>query len=255
MAGPKRVTERQLAANRRNAQRSTGPRTAEGQAVSRWNALKHGALSQALIPPALEPYESREEFEALLGTLRSELDPGSALEEMLVERIATSYWRLARLLRAEAGEISELLDRSEADFRRPNPFADNAAFGLSAGDASDLERRINAMVNAGRNVRNLRSILSEQDPRWRDAPEDELLQATDDLLADLREQKAVREAQQLSIMRATRSIPMIERAVLMARYETTLERQIYSALAALERIQRMRGGDSVPAPLEIKLDM
>ena len=56
MTAPKHVTERQLAANRRNAGASTGPRTAEGKAASRWNALKHGALAQAqaVIPPPLD---------------------------------------------------------------------------------------------------------------------------------------------------------------------------------------------------------
>ena len=111
MTGPKRVTEKQLAANRRNAERSTGPRTIAGKSASRWNALKHGALAQAVIPPALEQYESRPDFESLLATLRDELFPASALEEMLVERIATSYWRLARVLRAEAAAIA---DRQES---------------------------------------------------------------------------------------------------------------------------------------------
>lgn len=41
----KRMTEKQLTANRRNALRSTGPRTAKGRAVSRMNAMKHGILS------------------------------------------------------------------------------------------------------------------------------------------------------------------------------------------------------------------
>ncbi len=54
MTGPKRVSERQLAANRANALRSTGPQTPEGQAVSARNALKHGILSKAVIPAALQ---------------------------------------------------------------------------------------------------------------------------------------------------------------------------------------------------------
>jgi hypothetical protein len=66
MAPSKHVTEKQLAANRANALKSTGPRTAQGRAVSRWNALQHGVLARALIPPALEPYESRDKFAALL---------------------------------------------------------------------------------------------------------------------------------------------------------------------------------------------
>jgi hypothetical protein len=59
MTGPKRVTEKQLIANRANALRSTGPQSAQGRAAVRYNALKHGILAQAVIPEALEPYESR----------------------------------------------------------------------------------------------------------------------------------------------------------------------------------------------------
>jgi hypothetical protein len=115
MTRTKRLSEKQLAANRANALQSTGPRTAEGRATSRWNALQHGVLARAVIPPALEQYESRHEFSFLLETLHEDLDPRSALEEMLVERIATSYWRLARLLRAEAGVIAERQERREQD--------------------------------------------------------------------------------------------------------------------------------------------
>ena len=90
MTGPKRVTEKQLAANRANALRSTGPRTPEGKMRSRWNALTHGPLAKAVVPPSLEPYESRQEFDALLAVLGDEFSPGSTIEEMLVECIATS---------------------------------------------------------------------------------------------------------------------------------------------------------------------
>lgn len=38
-----------IEANRENALKSTGPRTAEGKRRSRWNALKHGLLSQAVV--------------------------------------------------------------------------------------------------------------------------------------------------------------------------------------------------------------
>jgi len=52
------VSDKQLAANRANAQRSTGPRTPEGKAIARYNALTHGILARAVIPEALTPYES-----------------------------------------------------------------------------------------------------------------------------------------------------------------------------------------------------
>ena len=62
---PKRMSERQLAANRRNAQRSTGPRTAKGREVSRMNALKHGILSRQVLVAGQHYQEDRKEFETL----------------------------------------------------------------------------------------------------------------------------------------------------------------------------------------------
>jgi hypothetical protein len=47
------VTQQQIAANRRNALRSTGPRTPLGKARSRANSVRHGLLSKAMVDPAL----------------------------------------------------------------------------------------------------------------------------------------------------------------------------------------------------------
>ena len=105
MAARKRVTEKQLAANRANAKRSSGPRTLEGKAKSRWNAMRHGILAQAVIPPALEPVESRTAFDDLLASLRAECAPATVAEGALVEMIAVTYWRLGRLLRTEAAAM------------------------------------------------------------------------------------------------------------------------------------------------------
>jgi hypothetical protein len=55
-----------LAANRRNAQKATGPKTAEGKERSRWNAVKHGLLSKRL---ALADSESNDAFVRLLASL------------------------------------------------------------------------------------------------------------------------------------------------------------------------------------------
>jgi hypothetical protein len=253
LTGPKKVTAKQLAANRRNAQKSTGPRTAQGKAISRWNALKHGVLSRALIPPALEPYESRVEFDALLETLRQELDPRSALEEMLVERIATSYWRLARLLRAEAAEIAQRLDSCEEDLHEQKAWAKAMKNTSLTPWPDDLGDRVRRLARAQGSVTELRQILVKEDARWADAPRDELLQAGEELLEELQQAQADKEARELEAARDARSIPDLDRVVRFARYETTLERQIYRALDALERIQRLRGGERLPAPLKVDL--
>ena len=91
-------------ANRTNARKSTGPRTAKGKSVSRWNATKHGILSEAVVIDAGDGCEDRKEFDAVLAALRRGCHPEGILEEMLVERIAVCYWRLRRVLRCEVGE-------------------------------------------------------------------------------------------------------------------------------------------------------
>jgi hypothetical protein len=61
------VSESRISANRSNAQKSTGPRTEEGKARSRANALKHGLYASAVVPERLEliSQRSREFFDTL----------------------------------------------------------------------------------------------------------------------------------------------------------------------------------------------
>ena len=99
--GDHSVSLTKLEANRRNAQKSTGPRTEVGKARSRRNALKHGVLASALIvTEGLEPRD-RAEFNELLLGLQSDLMPVGTLEEMLTEKIAVCWWRQKRALECE----------------------------------------------------------------------------------------------------------------------------------------------------------
>ena len=76
------------------------------------NSLKHGLLAKEVVIDAGEGQEDRSQFDGLLGQLRADLGPVGVLEEMLVERIAVSYWRLRRVLRCEVGEIRRRLDNA-----------------------------------------------------------------------------------------------------------------------------------------------
>ena len=251
MTGPKRVTEKQLAANRANARLSTGPRTSEGRARSRWNALKHGALAQAVIPPSLEPFESRQDFQELLAVLTDELAPATALEEMLVERIATSYWRLARLLRAESAAIAM---RQRIGSARESREQMRDILAVPTADEK-LARRIRKLTDSLGNKRERRSLMAAEDERWRDASDEEVLAAAQALLEEMQTQFAEEAARELSIAAGRHSIPDPQHALNLARYETTIERQIYRALEALERSQRMRAGEILPAPLHLSVDL
>ena len=88
-----------LAANRANAARSTGPRTAQGKRTSAWNALRHGYRSRARW--AAEPHDTRdaEAFEAFMKAFRPAVVPveSEAADRSLRECVAP-LWRTKRLL-------------------------------------------------------------------------------------------------------------------------------------------------------------
>jgi hypothetical protein len=89
------ATARQIEANRRNAQKSTGPKTVRGRAVVRWNGLKHGLNARTLILPG----ENRADFQALLHALEAEHQPTTPRQRKLVKESAEAIWRAGRILR------------------------------------------------------------------------------------------------------------------------------------------------------------
>jgi hypothetical protein len=91
------ASEKQIATNRANAAKSTGPRTAAGKAASRRNSLRHGVLSSVVVSVDEDP----EAFEALLKVLIEEHDPQTQHEVHLVEKLTLLYWRERRLADAE----------------------------------------------------------------------------------------------------------------------------------------------------------
>jgi hypothetical protein len=92
-------SQAQLEANRRNARlHSTGPRTAEGKAISRRNSLKHGLTGAGVVLPTDDEAEVARRFEAL----EAELAPKSELARMLVNRVATLSLRMEHCAEHEA---------------------------------------------------------------------------------------------------------------------------------------------------------
>ena len=83
---------RQIEANRRNALKSTGPRTDAGKQASRCNAVRHG-LSAETVVGALEDAEDYKAFEA---AITADYDAQSAVERELLLRLASLLWRLRR---------------------------------------------------------------------------------------------------------------------------------------------------------------
>lgn len=101
----KAVSLQKVEANRRNALKSTGPKTDQGKRAVRYNAVKHGFFAKQILLSNLE--DDPEEFEALLKQLREDLHPVGQLEELLVERIALCFWKSRRALRCEIAEAKQ----------------------------------------------------------------------------------------------------------------------------------------------------
>src|SRR5919112_5147114 len=93
------TSDKKAEANRQNALKSSGPKTPEGKAAVRLNALKHGLLSQEILLPG----EDQEALRELSEHLRDELQPVGELESLIVDRIISAYWRLRRLGLVETG--------------------------------------------------------------------------------------------------------------------------------------------------------
>jgi hypothetical protein len=91
------ATEAQIAANRRNAQLSTGPCTPAGRARSAMNACKSGIYAQSEFIPGEDPAE----LAALTAQYYSQIQPGPA-ETGLADQAIRSDWQLRRLARGEA---------------------------------------------------------------------------------------------------------------------------------------------------------
>jgi len=104
------TTAKQRAANRRNARKSTGPRTEAGKVASSRNALTHGLAAEHHFVEGEDPMQ----FEELRTSLTEQVQPVSVMEKLLVERMAATFWRLRRVPAIEAAVIEALAHPRDA---------------------------------------------------------------------------------------------------------------------------------------------
>ncbi len=223
--------DERTAQNRLNAQHSTGPRTAEGKARSRMNALKHGLLAKSIILEGKEHDESPEEFDSLLHDLISELCPVGTLEDMQVERIASCYWRLKRVLRAEALAIHARYQPQQPDQKAEEDRFWRFIEGVRKRKQAERQRAergespvpADPILHADSALRTdsalkTDSALPAEPGRPAPAPVPELPQST---------------RQEYALPTADIFLPLL-------RYETTIDRQLQRALDCFERLQARR---------------
>jgi hypothetical protein len=205
---------KQIAANQRNAQKSTGPKTAAGKQAVRLNALRHGLLAQE----NLVPDEKVEEFEALQDAVWKELQPVGELENLLVERIISSTWRLRRLGRLEAALHTCL---------QANVYMRNAEI---------FEAVVGSMANP-------------------DAPEPPKAEPFDEVCGAAKATVMLMSAQGVMGQAFLESADNKDVFSKLSRYEAGIERSLYKALHELQRLQAARAGQHVPPPVAVEMNL
>jgi hypothetical protein len=133
-------TAKQTAANRMNSQESTGPRTTQGQAASRYNAVKHGIFAHTQIMFD-EKAEDLADLAAEYHEHHSPADPG---ERFLVDTLVSNEWRLRRLRRADA----EIWQSASNAFLEKNTEAPACTSGDAFATAAPTFERLQRVVNS-----------------------------------------------------------------------------------------------------------
>jgi hypothetical protein len=214
---------RQIEANRRNALKSTGPKTEAGKQASRCNAVRHGLTAETVIN-ALEDAEDYKAFEA---AIIADYDAQSAVERELVLRLASLFWRLRRATTMEAG-LFEIQANHLKEFRQTRRafLTSHQVYALSVNSERDP---------ASYGIKNSTDALGTSDPRLTGPPID-----------------PVAEIARCFLRLANLPNFALDR---LSRYEATLWRQVGQILLTLdaldrrkplERNRRFRGCDAFP---------
>ena len=119
----------QLAANRRNAQKSTGPRSIEGKKRASLNALTTGMTAKTVVLP----HECAEDYNQIRSALIEDYAPATAQELMLVDQIAAGYWRTIRARRYETEMFDNRLRTRKRELgmdQKPDPGKDDEGYAV-----------------------------------------------------------------------------------------------------------------------------
>ncbi len=162
-SGKPTVSLRKVESNRRNSQKSTGPKTATGKKRVSRNAVRHGFFSKFLLIQHRDGKESQGEYDDFYAGVLKHYQPVGWLEELWGEKIAVWSWRLRRLIRCESGQIDralaehsyELQQLRADDLAEPesapssNPEMDAMTDHLFLPEKEELDKllRYEAMIN------------------------------------------------------------------------------------------------------------
>jgi hypothetical protein len=152
------ATVAQIEANRRNAKRSTGPKTEAGKEKARMNALKHGRRAKVVLP--VLPQEDPAELDARIRRWVEDMRPGDDTERELVVRAAKISFELDRLERCEIAQLAPRVRKAQAQVQVDDDTADQVG---------DLGR--NLLYLASITTKSGTRFVSSSKPSCQDNPE------------------------------------------------------------------------------------
>lgn len=276
------TTQKQSEANRQNAQQSTGPKTEEGKAIAKLNAIKHGILSEAVLITKGDGLERKETYLAFYNGLRDYFQPQGTMEDTLVEHIVVTLWRKRRVLRFELGCLRKQLDdhrqiaEASEEAHTPKTIFDRLMAAKKQLAHHQQEKQylkedydilsdeeVGNWADSYFKVAERKNFEAEEPEQVRDWLKKQGL--TEDQIRQelIQVEDAAIEAAQAEIKALEPQVELeLERMALLAslpaqgwqldriiRYEASLDRQLYKAINQLERLQRRRKGEDLPAPV------
>ena len=214
------TTEKQILANRQNAERSTGPRTESGKRRSRRNAVHHGLTAETVI----DSLEDAADYSAFERAIKTDYSPQSAIEGQLVSRLASLLWRLRRAVLIESGLLNIQVEKIGDQSARSQPTRE-----------PDLDR-----------LRIFHKFLRPHDLEPRSGQEQD---ASGDIKIDsIGSVGAETNQTNINIARSFLRLTSLDNQVFerLGRYETNLWRQTAQILLLLSAIE-FRAKDHLPA--------
>jgi len=146
------ATAKQIAANQRNAKKSSGPKTAEGKRNSSRNAVTHGFTAKVHSMDA----ENHPQYKALRDHYVERYEPAGEAEHEIIEQLTHSQWNLRRLRLMEKGLMDNLFDKVLADEPDDCEWEETEADdrgeewdGQLPGSTDDHTRRLAAVFERG----------------------------------------------------------------------------------------------------------
>ena len=283
------TSQKQIEANRRNAVKSTGPKTPEAKAIVSTNAVTHGLRARHVVINS----ESRAEFNEFRDELIRHFAPVGFLEQLFTDRITAAFWRLRRVARIEVELFNYLQQPKQTfptdprgnDIQKHTPPvyvnivktypANSSSKRLGEYSADETEARLNELKDTLKQIprmnisfehipalRQYLIDLSSLDFFIKSLPREnrnQLSRAIDELaeIEDSLKAQAIEDMRMKFTLGRAMQEDLNNRNTLSTfhRYESSIERTLFKSLHELQRLQAARHGRpvSIPATLDLNI--